>query len=298
MGTKDIIFNRYEKRPGLAGLIPNFLMEKRNYLSYRKYVNGYAKQMGDEEKQPIFELIELETVNRCNSGCSFCPVNKKADTREYHLMSDELFRKIIDELAELDYSFRLGLYSNNEPFLDEKIIERTKYAREKLPNAFLEIYTNGTLLTLDKFLAIMPYLDSLKIDNYQQQLKLHKSVQEIYDYCAANDVYGDKLRIYPRKIDEVLSTRGGASPNKKTKKTLDANCILPFKQLVIRPDGKVSLCCSDALGQMTLGDLTRESLMEVWNGPAYRGIRKRLKDAGRAGIRLCKDCDMTIYYKS
>lgn len=51
-------------------------------------------------------------------------------------MTDELFEKIIGELADLDYSYRLGLYSNNEPFLDEDIIRRVKYAREKLPKAF------------------------------------------------------------------------------------------------------------------------------------------------------------------
>lgn len=298
MEKENIIFNRYEKKKGVQGLIPDSLRKKRNYLSYRKYVNGYAECMGDVDEQPIFELIELETINRCNGGCSFCAVNKKADTREFHLMSDELFHKIIDELAELDYSYRLGLYSNNEPFLDEHIIERVKYAREKLPKAILEIYTNGTLLTLEKFLEIMPYLDSLKIDNYNQKLTLHKPVQEIYDYCVANNIYTDKLRIYPRKINEVLSTRGGSSPNAQSKKTLNAGCILPFKQLVIRPDGKVSLCCADALGQMTLGDLTRESLMEVWNGTAYREIRRKIKKEGRSGLRLCRECDMTIYYKS
>lgn len=298
MGTEEIIVNRYEGENKKGHKIFDFWRKKRNFLSYRKYVNGYADQMGDAEEQPIFELIELETVNRCNGGCSFCAVNKNADTREFCQMSEDLFHKIIDELAELDYSYRLGLYSNNEPFLDEHIIEFAKYAREKLPKAFLEIYTNGTLLTLDKFLEIMPYLDSLKIDNYNQQLKLHKPVQKIYDYCVANNVYVDKLRIYLRKIDEVLSTRGGSSPNAEIKKTLNAGCILPFKQLVIRPDGKVSLCCGDALGQMTLGDLSQESIMEVWNGAAYRGIRKKLKEEGRAGLRLCKDCDMTIYYKS
>ena len=141
---EDMIFNRYDnEKSGVAGK----LQKKRNYLSYRKYVNGYTKEMGDKEEQPIFELIELETVNRCNSGCSFCPVNKKSDTREYCRMTDELFEKIIGELADLDYSYRLGLYSNNEPFLDEDIIQRVKYAREKLPKAFLEIYTNATLLT-------------------------------------------------------------------------------------------------------------------------------------------------------
>lgn len=298
MSDNQIIVNRYERPKGLYGLVPEKLRKKRNFLSYSRYVDDYAKKMGHVEEQPMFELVEIETINRCNNGCSFCPVNKNSDTREFHQMSEELFHRIIDQLAELNYSYRVGLYSNNEPFLDERIVDFAKYAREKLPNAYLEIFTNGTILTLEKFLAIMPYLDSMKIDNYNQQLKLHKASQEIYDYCMEHDVYKDKLHIYLRKIDEVLSTRGGASPNATVSKSIDAKCILPFKQMVIRPDGKVSLCCADALGQMTLGDLNTEKMMDVWNGKAYQGIRRLLTEKGREGLRLCRGCDMTVYYKS
>ena len=50
-------------------------------------------------------------------------------------MSEELFRKIIDDLAGMHYTNRIALYSNNEPFLDERIIDFHKYANEKLPHA-------------------------------------------------------------------------------------------------------------------------------------------------------------------
>ena len=40
---EDMIFNRYDnEKSGVAGK----LQKKRNYLSYRKYVNGYTKEMG------------------------------------------------------------------------------------------------------------------------------------------------------------------------------------------------------------------------------------------------------------
>ena len=61
-------------------------------------------------------------------------------------MDIQLFKKIIQELSELEYSGRLGMFSNNEPFLDSRIEDLTKYAREKLPNAVIYLYTNGTVL--------------------------------------------------------------------------------------------------------------------------------------------------------
>ena len=51
---EDMIFNRYDnEKSGVAGK----LQKKRNYLSSRNYVNGYTKVMGDNDEQPIFELI-------------------------------------------------------------------------------------------------------------------------------------------------------------------------------------------------------------------------------------------------
>ena len=41
----------------------------------------------------------------------------------------------------------------------------------------------------------------------------------------------------------------------------DATCVLPFKQMIIKPDGKVSLCYSDSLGKNILGDLTKNSVV-------------------------------------
>lgn len=67
-------------------------------------------------------------------------------------------------------------------------------------------------------------------------------------------------------------------------------CALPFKQLIIRPDGKVSLCCNDPLGKNTLGDLTKESVLDVWNNDKFKTVRKCLYE-GRANWKHCEYCD-------
>jgi radical SAM protein with 4Fe4S-binding SPASM domain len=67
-------------------------------------------------------------------------------------------------------------------------------------------------------------------------------------------------------------------------------CLKPFKQFIIRSDGKISLCCEDALGGSTLGDLTREDMVEIWYGKAFRHIRSKILD-GRHLWDSCKNCD-------
>ena len=41
--------------------------------------------------------------------------------------------------------------------------------------------------------------------------------------------------------------------------------------MVVRPDGKIGLCSNDAFGQVTLGDLTSDSISDVWNSDLVLG---------------------------
>lgn len=244
------------------------------------------------EKSQLFNHVEIETVNRCNGNCSFCPVSVKNDTRDYCEMSWELFERIIVQLAELNYDGRLALFSNNEPFLDKTIVEKHRYAREKCPNARMHLFTNGTLLTLNKFLDIIPYLDELVIDNYNQKLELIKPCIEIRDYCELHPELKSKVTIVLRKQQEILSNRGGDAPNRTDSVSYPtAKCVLPFKQMIIRPDGKVSLCCNDPLGRNTLADLTKETLVEAWNNPRFQMVRNCLHE-GRGNWKHCVGCDV------
>ncbi|WP_186423843.1 radical SAM protein [Lacrimispora celerecrescens] len=260
---------------------------KRDFV--RETVNFRVEQM--QGKEPIFDHVEIETINRCNGNCDFCPVSRHSDNREYKLMTKELFEDIINQLADINYAGKLALFSNNEPFLDEDILNKHKYAREKLPNAKMHLFTNGTLLKLEWFVEIMNYLDELVIDNYQQELKLIKPCEEIVRYCEKHPELKKRVTIVLRKPHEILSSRGGDAPNRKELISYgEDRCILPYKQLIIRPDGKVSLCCNDPLGKNTLGDLTKNSIINVWNNDRFKTVRNALLK-GRKNWKHCEFCD-------
>lgn len=239
----------------------------------------------------LFNHIEIETINKCNGSCSFCPVNKMVDPREKAVMDDGLFKSIVDQLSDMNYSGRFTTFSNNEPLLDDRIIDFNRYARKKLPNARIHLFTNGTLMTVEKFTSLMEILDELIIDNYQQELKLIKPCLEIADYCEEHPELKKKVTIVLRKPNEILTSRGGDAPNRKElKKYEEDRCILPYKQMIIRPTGQVSLCCNDALGKYTLGDATKEKILDIWYGPKFKMVRKCLYE-GRKNWGNCKYCD-------
>jgi radical SAM protein with 4Fe4S-binding SPASM domain len=260
-----------------------------------------------QQQKSIFSAVEIETINRCNGKCSFCPVNSKLDKRPFAKMNKILFCNIIDELSDLKYSGFLGLYSNNEPYLDRDIVDKIAYSRLKCQHAFIYLYTNGTLLTWDKLKSsIDAGISHIAIDNYSDEGLFHSNIVEIIQKLKEPNSckYREKVSISIRRENEILTNRGGIAPNKSPEifkdynLYLNAGCLLPFRQFVIRPSGEVSLCCQDALGQMTLGDVNKNSLNDIWFGDQYKNVRNILMNIGRRGVSICKICDVSAVYRN
>jgi len=280
-------------------IIKTFLKSISLYRLYAKYKkSSFSKEITKDQEEffknkPLFTHVEIETVNRCNNDCSFCPVNKHADTRVYKKMEETLFKKIIDELSVLNYDRDISFYSNNEPLLDDRIYEFVKYSKEHIPKANHILYTNGIMINVDRYEKLFASgLDFLLIDNYADDGELIKPVQVVYDYYKSNEnIHSNKTKIVLRRKTEVLSNRGGTSPNAKESKVLDLSCYLPFKQLIIRPDGKVSLCCYDSYGKTEMGDLNKMSIKDLWYSKKHFGLLTHLYKRGRKGISICEKCD-------
>ncbi len=293
--TEELVYNPYEneRNRNLDEDSWNREIEdgeqiKRKIVQIREEVERLSLENG------LFDHVEIETINRCNGMCDFCPVNAQNDKREFREMTDELFAKIIDELSQIEYSGKLALFSNNEPLLDKKIVDRHYYARRNLPNARMHLFTNGTLMTIEIFKNLMECLDELIIDNYSEDLRLIKPCEEIRAYCENHNDLKKKVTIVLRNPHEILTTRGGDAPNRKKKTgVMHASCVLPFKQMIIRPDGRVSLCCNDPLGKNTMGDLRVETILDVWNGNRFREVRNCLL-RGRVNWQHCNFCDALV----
>ena len=259
---------------------------------------------GDRETTALFHDVEIETVNRCNGRCTFCPVNASHDPRTMTTMDDGVFTGIVNELSAMQFQGQIGLSSNNEPFLDKDIIKRIAQCRAACPKARLYLYTNGTLLNGEKaLLAIRAGLDQMVIDDYSENLVLSANVRQIIEVLdrPENAWAATKVVVALRKRDERLRNRAGRAPNKPCHiyraftNYADAGCTSPFTQIVIRPTGQVSLCCNDTRGEVTLGDVGKDGLLAVWNGPEFKRVRRLLLTEGRRKVELCASCDAVCF---
>lgn len=258
---------------------------------FKEYLDCYIDGLITQSELPLFNKIEIETFNQCNNDCAFCPVSVGRDHRQPQIMNVELFHRIIEQLAGLRYSGVVSLYSNNEPLLDSRLPELLRMTREKLPDAFILLYTNGILLTVQWLPVLLENTDFLHINCYCKTNTLSEHLQPIQDYLMQNQVAPGKVEIHIRNKREHLSTRAGNAPNRTDPAHLTSRCILPFSQLVVRPDGKVSLCCNDAYGEYTLGDLNTTTLEQVWRGKYFQKFRRQALQ-GRSKHPACRVCDM------
>jgi len=63
----------------------------------------------------------------------------------------------------------------------------------------------------------------------------------------------------------------------------------------ILSDGRVTLCCMDYHQEVILGDLQDQTLMEVWTGDVFAGVRDRIaKGTSHTDNFLCERCEWYV----
>jgi len=271
----------------------SFFWLKLQYVLRHNLTVAYIRKFREVSPAPKPLLISIETINRCNNRCSFCPASVGNESRPFKQMTDELFKKIISDLSDWRFEGVLSLYINNEPFMDKRITELHKYAKKYLPKCKILLFTNGKLLTLEKWLDIMPYVDIVIINDYTDKLKLSDNISKIAEYMQTydNKEHPIDFKVQIRYIDEILTNRAGVAPNKK-KKTANIKepCLMPFTDIAIFPDGICGLCCSDATERTNLGNVAETTPGEIWESELYETIRAKIGD-GRHNYDFCKGCD-------
>jgi radical SAM protein with 4Fe4S-binding SPASM domain len=235
-------------------------------------------------------LVEVETISGCNNDCPCCPVSTLYDRREPVCMSDELFLKIMIDLSAMDYRQVLCLSAaNNEPLLDPQVVERLEMARNVCSDAFLEMNTNGILLTVDLYHELMKYLDKLSVFNFDDGLKLIEPVRNALLGATPDET--SRTTIYMRHKDDNIESHGGASPTRKIYKTLDCSCLAPFSAMAVSADGRVRFCSQDTYTKYPMGDLNKQKLTDIWHGREFDQVRKEILFNRRLRGKPCLLCD-------
>jgi radical SAM protein with 4Fe4S-binding SPASM domain len=73
-----------------------------------------------------------------------------------------------------------------------------------------------------------------------------------------------------------LHSWGNVIQPQDLRKEVDGYCPAPNEQFVILWDGRVTVCCTDYEGTLTVGNIKEQTIEEIWTGPKWRRMREQM----------------------
>ncbi len=262
-------------------------------------------------------VVRIETTNACNARCVICPHQRM--NRPVGRMDDNLFARIVDECAAWRCQ-EIHLHNFGEPLLDKHLEERIRYAKQKgIPK--VKIFSNGSLLTPERARGLIQAgLDEIKIsfdgatreefEAIRRPLRFDRVVGNVEQLVRVRDELGAPLKIgvaccsttdrtatmkaLSKRVDEFSfgKIHNWASEGQPIRGTaIRKPCSRLWRTFTILAGGEVALCCLDYDGQHLLGRLDGSTtIREIFDGPAYREVRRQHRQARQAEIALCANC--------
>jgi MoaA/NifB/PqqE/SkfB family radical SAM enzyme len=287
-------------------------------LSQAKPVRKLMLATGRERSPILPEIVQIESTNICNAKCVFCPRDEMH--RKQGIMSFELFTKIVDECAELGIT-HLRVHNYGEPFVDRKLVEKVRYAKQKGIQE-VGMISNGSLITeqvargmidagldainisvdasgkdvfestriglkYDKVIANIERLVRIRAESGKRRPKL------ILSFVRQNNSADEQAFIeHWRKIADKIHITDLHNWGGTLHQQSDVNypCYRPWLTFTVLWDGRVSLCCADFDGHTILGDMNTSSIKEIWNNERYLSVRREHLESG--GPDVCRACDL------
>lgn len=290
-----------------------------------------AKVYCDSKWRRIPERLYIETTNACNAKCIMCPHERMQ--RPIKFMNDYLFERIIMELANEDLSnTTIFMHKEGEPLLDKDIVSRIKIVKNKLNCKEVAINTNASLLTNQLALELMDSsidtiyisIDGARKKTYERirlglsfdsvianvrylldNIALCKSNIKVILQMLCNDENDEEVlefkqywanynaEIFIKRFHSYLD--GGLSSfSTKLASVQSIACVDPFNTLVIYADGGIGCCCWDYENTFHLGNVAKDSIIDVFNGTKIKSILMNHIYQDCRTLNPCNRC-MRIY---
>lgn len=287
-------------------------------MNHKQYREAWEK--GKQGMLPDIPLnIDIELSTYCNMTCKMCPQSK---IKKRNFMDIHLAKKIIIEAEKIGVP-SIKLNWRGESTLHPQFREICEFIQTK---KFKEVIlnTNGSFdftkyQTVNKtFSKIIFSLDSLKPNTFNkirpginlhfilsklylfnnEKVKINFTVQsenenefaEMEKWCLENRYEFNPRLMFPRTgFDKLYVHNKRIILGRK-------NCGYPFQRLVISHEGKVYPCCVDWDEIYCVGNIRKQSMIDIWHGCEINNIRKDLSGAVKQN-RLCKFCTSWLGYK-
>jgi MoaA/NifB/PqqE/SkfB family radical SAM enzyme len=267
--------------------------------------------------------VQIELVEGCQLRCSFCGLNGiRGKANNFKMMEEATLRTLCVEMNHLHWNPRIEFAMHGEPSFHPELLRMVSIPASVNPGWHVMMTSNGggllrkpgpSVIIRDLFAA---GLDVLALDDYDG-VKVIEKIR--LDLIANGYPPGVAVREYPadplgnphsrRKAkmitfiqDITLASKGthadlnnhaGAGAPKDHSKN-GVRCAKPFRELSVRWDGNVAVCCNDWRGEYKCGNVVHVGLDLVWNSPAMGAARQKLYH-GQRDFGPCDGCNARSY---
>jgi hypothetical protein len=291
---------------------------ERLLLSRARLVRRTLLALGRDRAPRLPEIVQIESTNICNARCVFCPRDEMH--RKQGVMDDALFRKVVDDCAALGIR-HVRLHNFGEPFVDRRLAEKVAYAKQ-MGISEIGVISNGSLIDERVASAVVEAgLDAINIsvDASGREVFERTRVGLKYDTVIANierliRIRGELGRTRPKLILSFVRQGDGAEERafiERWRQVADKihvtdihnwagslsregdvrfPCYRQWLTFTVLWDGRVSLCCADFDGKVTMGDMRTAGIREIWESDTYRAARREQLESG--GPDICRGCDL------
>jgi radical SAM protein with 4Fe4S-binding SPASM domain len=271
---------------------------------------------------PPFPIhVDYEVSSICNMNCPMCFRPHRSDQND-GLMDFDLFRQSIDECASHHlYSIRLSW--RGEPTMHPRLLEMVAYAK-RAGIKEISFLTNGMKIQGDYAEALVragvDYL-SVSIDglyeNYNRIRKpakfedtvarlrnlrrLRDSVGRGFPLLKVNTIWSqvkERAReyydIFSPLVDIISFNPDYDYVTTDCPVPEDHVCQYPYQRLTIKWNGDVPMCISDWDCEVLLGNIGRDRLKDLWDGPTMQAIRTDHKEGRARDYGPCRKCHRPV----
>jgi len=284
---------------------------------------------------PKFALyIDVEPTNDCNFDCKFCV--RQQMKREIGYMNIDLIEKIAEQ-AERYGSKGLRFLRWGEPLLNKHIVDFVKITKKHnllthitTNGSLLTKKISKELIEagLDSLIVSFQGLDkneytNLRGNHYDRVVNNLKNFIEIRNKSKVGNTWvhlsttvtdetEDEINSFKKKWENVVDSVGvgytwfrrikdksGIKDYVERQKPLPHyfRCIEVMTKLSIDWDGSVSPCCLDYDREMTVGNIKKDDLLDIWNSDVVNAIRTILSHKRQDLLKMCSVCELNYSFR-
>lgn len=273
------------------------------------------------------QLVNIETSSVCNLKCIHCPpqLNEfKSQRRKHNFIDMDVFNKVMDEIDKFG-NRSISLHKDGEPLIHPQIrsiLNRVK----KFNNHKVYLTTNGHYLTEENIRLILENkIDIINLSlgasnkEFYEKVRgkrfdsLIKNVHSLLSQIELSD-WKPRVLVQIINLDDVEDIESEIEKfknywkdynvelavwdklnwgvfNNDTKFKFRYPCYSLWESFNINSNNFVTACCMDWKQELLFGDITKESIKEIWNGTRIKELRKQHIEGKENDIPMCAKCN-------